>query len=97
MNKLLNKPKAARRVKSSARIQFANGSKFHTTANEFWGYVKCGFVQLVSENPFIGEVKNETEFRLVLVGHTVFDPKEREHLAEVLNAKKHFKRKKGFS
>ncbi|MGI8641375.1 MAG: hypothetical protein ACR2MG_15690 [Pyrinomonadaceae bacterium] len=90
-------PKTARHVRRSARIEFAGGAKFHTMANEFWSYIKRGFVQLVSEKPLVGEVKNETEFRLVLVGHTVFDPKEREHLAEVMNAKKHYKRKKGFS
>jgi len=89
-------PQAARRVKKSARIEFANGAKFYTTANEFWGYVKRGFVRLVSEKPLIGEVQNETEFRLILVGHTVFNPAERTHLTEVMNAKKHFKRKKSF-
>jgi len=99
MNKLPTKPKppAAKRVKRSARIEFANGAKFHATANEFWGYVKRGFVRLVSEKPLAGEVLNETEFRLILVGHTVFNPKERTHLSEVMHAKKHFKRKKGFS
>jgi hypothetical protein len=54
-------------------------------------------VRLASEKPLVGEVTNETEFRLILVGHTVFDPKERAHLSEVMNAKKNYKRKKGFS
>jgi len=99
MNKPQNKPRpqAAKRVKRTARIVFASGAEFRTTTNEFWGYVKRGFVQLVSEKPLVSKVLNETEFRLILVGHTVFNPNEREHLAEVMNAKKHFKRKKGFS
>jgi len=99
MNKLPNKskPKTAKRVKRTARIVFASGAKFYTTANEFWGYVKRGFVHLVSEKPLVGEVLNEAEFRLILVGHTVFNPDERAHLSEVMNAKKHYKRKKGFS
>ena len=99
MNNAQNKPKpqVARRLKRSARIEFANGTKFHTTANEFWSYVKRGFVRRVGDKPLVGEVQNETEFRLILVGHTIFNPKERTHLTEVMNAKKHFKRKKGFS
>jgi hypothetical protein len=99
MNKPENKPKssAARRVKRSARIELPNGTAFHATANEFWGYVKRGFVRHVSDKPLVGKVLNETEFRLILVGHTVFDPKERAHISEVMNAKKHYKRKKGFS
>ncbi|MBA2737493.1 MAG: hypothetical protein H0U50_11990 [Pyrinomonadaceae bacterium] len=98
MNNAQNKPKskATRRVSRSARIELPNGASFQTTANEFWGYVKRGFVRRVSDNPLVGEILNETEFRLILVGHTVFNPDERAHLAEVMNAKKHFKRKKGF-
>jgi hypothetical protein len=91
------KPKPAKRVKRTARIVFANGSEFHTTTNEFWSYVKRGFVRLVSEKPLVAEVTNETEFRLIFVGHTVFRADGREHLTEVMNAKKHYKRKKGFS
>ncbi len=35
----------------------------------------------MSEKPLVGEVLNETEFRLILVGHTVFNPDERTHLS----------------
>ena len=99
MNKPLNKqkPSAAKRVKRTARIIFANGAEFRTTTNEFWGYVKRGFARLVSKKPLVAEVLNETEFQLILVGHTVFRADGREHLTEVMNAKKHYKRKKGFS
>ena len=99
----MNKPQTKRkfnrtkRVKRTARVIFANGAEFRTSANEFWGYVKRGFVRLVSDKPLVGEVANDEEFRLVLVEHTVFRSNGREHLSEVLNAKHHYKRKKGFS
>ena len=89
--------KPAKRVKRTARIVFANGSEFCTTTNEFWGYVRRGFARLVSEKPLVAEVTNDEEFRLILVGHTVFSSDRREHLTEVMHAKKHYKRKKGFS
>lgn len=99
MNKPQNKqkPSAAKRVKRTARVVFANGSEFRTTTNEFWGYVKRGFARLVSEKPLVAKVTNEAEFQLILVGHTVFRNDGREHLTEVMHAKQHYKRKKGFS
>ena len=99
MNRLPTKLKlkGGRRKKRTARVEFPNGTKFYATATDFWGWVRRGFVRHVSDNPLVGEVANETEFRLILVGHTVFNPNEREHLSEVMHAKKHFKRKKGFS
>lgn len=95
MNKPQNNRKslAAKRVKRTARIVFANGVEFRATTSEFWSYVKRGFVRLVSEKPLAGEVANDEEFRLILVEHTVFRAKGRKHLAEVLNAKHNFKRK----
>ena len=99
MNRLpkLPKPKGAKRKKRSARVEFVNGTKFYATASDFWSWVKRGFVRHTGDNPLVGEVAQETEFRLILVGHTVFNPNEREHLSEVMNAKKNYKRKKGFS
>ena len=99
MNKPQNKRQsfAAKRVKRTARVALANGAEFRTTTNEFWSWVKRGFVRLVSEKPLAGEVTNDEEFRLILVEHIVFRANGRKHLAEVLNAKHNFKRKKGFS
>lgn len=99
MNRLADKRKAklTKRVKRTARVVFANGAEFRTTTNEFWSYVKRGFVRLVSEKPLAGEVLNETEFRLILVEHMLFRCDGRGHLQEVLNAKHNFKRKKGYS
>jgi len=47
---------AAKRVKRTARVEFANGAKFYATANDFWGWVKRGFVRRTSDKLFVGEV-----------------------------------------
>ncbi len=88
------KTKPAKRVKRSARVVFAGGEEFHTTAKQFWSYVGRGVVRCTSEKPLTGEVLDEVEFRLITVGHTVLDAKAQTHLTEVLTGKRNIKRKK---
>jgi len=97
--KMNGKPKKERKLekreKRTARVVFANGAEFRATTNEFWDYVKRGFIKRVSEKPLAGKVVKESEFRLILVGHTVLSSDARTHLTEMMRAK-NFRRHKGF-
>lgn len=88
-NKMVSKKKVKKRKKKcTALIICRSGKQFWTTQTQFWQWFREGTIIKVQDNPLTGNLVRENEETLVLLGHIILNLAHRNHLSEVLQAKR---------
>lgn len=87
-NKMASKKVKKKKKKCTALIICRNGKQFWTTQTQFWQWFREGTIIKVQDNPLTGNLVRENEEMMVLLGHIVLNLAHRNHLGEVLQAKR---------
>jgi hypothetical protein len=79
--------------KRSAKVVCRGGSVW-ISPRQFWGLVREGLVEYLSEPPLTGKFRGQPVDFLVTISHTILNLACPEHRAEVLLSKRQMKMKK---
>jgi len=79
--------------KRSAKI-ICNTDNVWVSPKQFWGWVREGVVEYVSEPPLTGRFQGQREQFLVSIGHTLLNISCPEHLQAVLLARSQLRKQR---
>jgi hypothetical protein len=82
--------------KRSAKVVCRGGSVW-ISPRQFWGLVRDGLVEYLSEPPLTGKFRGQPVDFLVTINHTILDLTCPEHRASVLLSKRLMKKRKSVS
>lgn len=84
--------KKLKRKKKNALVVCRNGSQYWTTQDQFWQWVREKTIIKTGHNPLQGLFVNRDEESAVVIGNTVLNLAQPNHLQEALFSRK-FKKK----